>query len=262
MYRITLCFFLAFLVTGCGSATANTASSAPAISSIPQVPPISLEEATQKALNKKLVAAGLADSAEQNSKNYDENLDAKKVLISPTPPPPTPKFVLTRNRLPEVCLPFLDYLNSVDYHAMTGCRLPPSQTERVRFIDFTPIANEDLQATDKTWFLTSASHHTQEKWQAVWPERKEDYAAGYHFLSEAYIDKAMLSSWLIEFQEEQCSYAITIASAASALQTNEETIKSLVYDGELRWGKHQRRGEFIEGDSFLSYFKRNNLDET
>ncbi|MBU2894952.1 hypothetical protein KO495_16745 [Colwellia sp. D2M02] len=72
----------------------------------------------------------------------------------------------------------------------------------------------------------------------------------------------MLSSWLIEFREEQCRYAITIASAASALQTNEETIKSLVYDGELRWGKHQRRGEFIEGDSFLSYIKRNNLDET
>lgn len=81
-------------------------------------------------------------------------------------------------------------------------------------------------------------------------------------LSEAYIDKAMLSSWLIEFREEQCRYAITIASAASALQTNEESIKSLVYDGELRWGKHQRRGEFIEGDSFLSYIERNQLDET
>ena len=81
-------------------------------------------------------------------------------------------------------------------------------------------------------------------------------------LSEVYIDKAMLSSWLIEFREEQCRYAITIASAASALQTNEASIKSLVYDGELRWGKHQRRGEFIEGDSFLSYIKRTNLDET
>ena len=82
------------------------------------------------------------------------------------------------------------------------------------------------------------------------------------YFIDVHVDKAMIFSWLSHHQEEQCRYAITINSAALALAIDEDAIKSLVYDGELRWGKHQRRGEFIDGDSFLSYIKRNNLDET
>lgn len=81
-------------------------------------------------------------------------------------------------------------------------------------------------------------------------------------LSEVRVDKAMIFSWLSHHREEQCCYTITITSAALALAVDEDAIKSLVYDGELRWGKHQRRGEFIDGDSFLSYVERNNLYET
>jgi hypothetical protein len=81
-------------------------------------------------------------------------------------------------------------------------------------------------------------------------------------LREVHVDKTMIFSWLSNHQEAQSRYAITIASSALALAIDEDAIKSLVYNGELRWGKHQRRGEFIEGDSFIGYVERNNLDET
>jgi len=97
---------------------------------------------------------------------------------------------------------------------------------------------------------------------AVLSKQVQGYFNDAFDLSEVYVDKVMYASWLIMFREEQCRYTITIARAAFALHTNEKSIKSLVYDGELRWGRHQRRGEFIEGDSFLSYIERNNLDET
>ena len=79
-------------------------------------------------------------------------------------------------------------------------------------------------------------------------------------LSEVHVDKTMIFLWLSKHQAEQCRYSITITSAALALAIDDDAIKSLVYDGELRWGKHQRRGEFIDGHSFLSYDERNNLD--
>lgn len=93
---------------------------------------------------------------------------------------------------------------------------------------------------------------------AVFKKEIHGYFNNVFDLSEVYVDKSSLFLWLEAFRKNQCYQSISISRAASALLTNEETIKSLVYKGDLLWCRHIRKGKFINGKSFIRYIEQLN----
>lgn len=122
-----------------------------------------------------------------------------------------------------------------------------------------PEPNTDyIELTKETKLLTYNLCPFGHLLGAVIEKQCAGYFASPFNLNRVFVSNISFKKWIKEFYKTRCCHPISIAEVASALDITNDDIKQLVYAEELKWAKHTRRGEFIDGETFYQYRERAN----
>lgn len=123
------------------------------------------------------------------------------------------------------------------------------------FVKTPPYKDGYLTITVHTQLVTQHLCHYGDVVNAILIKKIKGYLYSTSDLSQVIVPEDLFKTWLAKMLKTACHYAVAVVDAAKAVGCTNDEIKLLVQEGKLKWAKHQRKGEFIDGPSFKAYLK-------
>lgn len=102
---------------------------------------------------------------------------------------------------------------------------------------------------------------------AVLTKEFKGYLCSTSDLSQVIVPEAPFKTWLADMLDTHCYRPVAVVDIIKALNCTDADIRKLVQGGKLKWAKRQRKGEFIDGQSYMNYLnspcdnlKKNNFE--
>ena len=88
---------------------------------------------------------------------------------------------------------------------------------------------------------------------AVLTREFKGYLCSTSDLSQVIVPEAPFKTWLADMLDTHCYRPIAVVDIIKALNCTDADIRKLVQDEKLKWAKRQRKGEFVDGTSYMTY---------
>jgi hypothetical protein len=123
------------------------------------------------------------------------------------------------------------------------------------FVKTPPYKDGYLTITAQTQSVTRHLCHYGDVVNAILTKKIKGYLCSTSDLSQVIVPVEPFKTWLVNMLKSACHRPIAVVDAAKAIDCSNDEIKLLVREGKLKWAKHQRKGEFLDGPSFMEYLK-------
>jgi len=123
------------------------------------------------------------------------------------------------------------------------------------FVKSPPYKDGYLSITAQTQLVNQHLCHFGDVVNAVLTKKIKGYLSSTSDLSQVIVPVEPFKTWLVNMLESAFHRPISVVNAAKAIDCSSDDIKLLVQEGKLKWAKNQRKGELLDGPSFMAYLK-------